>query len=127
MDKQRHFVKGQPVAELYIEILKAKFYLQHGEHEKGFEVFSDAEKELKLYRSFPKLIFSSINEVKAIYYWNKKDFQNYSKSTLNYLAYANVLKFSPEEKLEISRKLVLSLLLCNSSLNFGDVVQNPFF
>lgn len=65
IEKQKTCVKGQPVAELYLSVLKAKFYLLHGQTEKGFNLFVETEKELQKYRSFPKLIFASLNEVKS--------------------------------------------------------------
>lgn len=50
MDKQKVYVKDQPIAEMYIDVIKSKFYLKHEQIEKGYELLLETEKEIKKYR-----------------------------------------------------------------------------
>lgn len=127
LDGLSTLTKAEPVAELFIDILKAKFFLHHNQVEKCFNLLSEVEEKLREYRSFPKLIFAGLHEVKSHYFWIKKDFLNYNQAAMKFLAYRDPRKISKRERLELASRVVLSLLLCKESLNFGEVVQNEFF
>lgn len=95
--------------------------------EQALKQLQEAEEELKKHREFPKILYSIANEVKCLYYWQKQDFKLYNEVVQKFLAYTEGYKINSEDQYDISVKAVLSLLLCNSSLNFGDILTNEFF
>ena len=110
-------------ATLYLKIIESKHRLLEKDLENGYRMFNEVEKELEGIREFPKIIFSSLNYTKAIYYWDKQDFKMYYDSIMTFLAYIEKSKLSGDENLEICERTILSALVCESILNYGEIMK----
>lgn len=108
---------------LYLSIIESKHRLLEKDLENGFLIFNKVETEIEKIREFPKIIFSALNFTKAIYFWEKQDFKMYYDSIMTFLAYFEKSKLSGEENLEICERTILSALVCESILNFGEIMK----
>jgi len=127
LNNQKNLTKAVPSSEIYIELLKAKLLIDNDRIEEGSKLINEIEEKLKEFRSYPNIIFARLNEVKLIYFWKKEDYSLFNSVIFKYLAYADTERLHIKEKIELARKTILSLLLCDSTLNFTGITTNEFF
>lgn len=94
LENQRPLTKGSPQAGLYIDLAKVKIYMKAGQLEEGIKLLNETEEKLKQHRTFPKILYSIINEVKCLYYWQREDFKLFNEVIQKYLAYTDLEKLN---------------------------------
>ena len=81
---------------------------------KSLEALSDVE---------PK-VYAHMSRAYALYYRRKEDYENYYKSSLQYLAYTPSSELSIEEKKDWSIKLGMAILLGKNIYNIMELVSH---
>lgn len=127
IEEFKPFVEKNESAKVYLALLTAKHLLLEGDVEQAVARLEEAEREMAKLRNYPKLLHSALNYTRMAYHWRKADMPNFVKSAHQYLAYTDKRKFSPEEQLDISTRVVAASLVSDSVLNFGDILDNEFF
>ena len=125
-DKLSQFVKKDEVALVYLDLIRAKHMIIMNDVEGAMEKLKTTEVQLLKLRNFPKLLYSVLNFVKSDYYWRKEDFQNYHQTILQFLVYTDNERLSLDDQKLISERTVLSALVSDKVLSFGDILESPF-
>lgn len=99
--------KKSNLVVLYLNIVKAKTFLQNNEHKQCYDTMLKAQIELKEIRKTPKQLLSLANEVWAAYFWQREDFMRCHQSLLSFLVYSNLNKLSLFEKNEVIYRLII--------------------
>ena len=71
-------------------------------------------------------VYAHLSRAFASYYRRKEDYENYYKSSLQYLAYTPSSELSQEEKKDLSIKLGMAILLGKNIYNIMELVRPPF-
>lgn len=125
-EKMNQFIKKDDVALVYLDLIKAKHMMIQNDVEGAMNKIKETETQLLKLRNFPKLLYSVLNFVKSDYYWRKEDFQNYHQTILQFLVYTDNDKLSLDDQKLISERTVLSALVSDKVLSFGDILESPF-
>lgn len=80
---------------------------------KSLEILSDVD---------PK-VYAHLSRAYAVYYRRKEDYENFYKSSLQYLAYTPASELSVEEKRDWSIKLGMAILLGKNIYNIMELVS----
>ena len=124
--KAAETLKKDEVAVVYLELIKAKHMIMCDDVAGAMGLLKTTEASLMQLRNFPKLLYSVLNFVKADYYWRKDDLENYHATILQYLVYTERDRLSEEERAVISERAVLSALVSDKVLSFGDILESDF-
>ena len=127
LDEFKQFVEKNETAKVYLNLIAAKHLLFANDVEQAMIKLEDAEKDLNKLRNYPKILYSLLNYTKLTYYWRKQDMINFTKAAHQYMTYTERFKFSKEEQLDISERIVTASLISDNILNFGDILETDFF
>jgi hypothetical protein len=125
-DNLSQFIKKDDVALVYLDLIRARHMIIQNDVEGAMNKIKETEVQLLKLRNFPKLLYSVLNFVKSDYYWRKEDFQNYHQTIQQFLVYTDNEKLSMDDQKLISERTVLSALLSEKVLSFGDILESPF-
>lgn len=68
-------------------------------------------------------VYANLSQSFAAYYRRKEDYENYYKSSLQYLAYTPASELSQDEKKDLSIKLGMAILLGKNIYNITELLD----
>lgn len=71
-------------------------------------------------------VYANLSSIFAQYYRRKEDYENYYKSSLQFLAYTPSSELTVEEKRDMSIKLGMAILLGKNIYNITELVSFYF-
>ncbi len=124
INRIREIFSRNEIALQYLKILEAKVHLASNNLEQGLELEKQAEKAIEAMREVPKVIYAALQEIKAMYYWSKEDYDSYYATAVKWLAYLDDKKLSQAAQLQLAENILEAGLVNNSTLSFGTLLEN---
>jgi len=110
-------------AKLYLQVGKGYYYLKQEAKELLRELINSSEKCLKTNSNIDALVHSYLYQLCALYYAKMKDFDNFYKYGLQYLAYTPEKLMSTEEKVRWSYDMGIAVLLGPNIYNISELLE----
>ena len=127
INEAKEILSKNELAQSYLKVVEARARISAGDLEEGLKVLKEAEVLIEAFRSVPKVIYASMNSSKALYYWKKADIESFQTSISQFLAYSDEKKLSVDEQVDIAERTLVSALLSDNVLLFGDFLVSNFF
>jgi len=93
--------------------------------EDALQVIKDVGKKIEKMSDLDTLIYSYFYKLSARYYATKKNYEEFYKNGLQYLAYTHESRISPQEKVEISVDMATAILVSKKIYNFSELLEQP--
>jgi 26S proteasome regulatory subunit N9 len=87
------------------------------------EILDSVKKSLETLSDVDPKVYAHLSRAYAVYYRRKEDYENFYKSSLQYLAYTPASELSVEEKRDWSIKLGMAILLGKNIYNIMELVS----
>ncbi|KAG6633734.1 26S proteasome non-ATPase regulatory subunit 13 homolog A [Carya illinoinensis] len=110
---------------LYINMQIATFKLEQGNQKECKKLLEDGKIALDSMTDIDPSVYASHYWVSSQYHKCRKEFAEFYKSALLYLAYTSVESLSESFKLDLAFDLSLSALLGDNIYNFGELLAHP--
>ncbi|KAG7952644.1 hypothetical protein I3843_12G069100 [Carya illinoinensis] len=110
---------------LYINMQIATFKLEQGNQKECKKLLEDGKSALDSMTDIDPSVYASHYWVSSQYHKCRKEFAEFYKSALLYLAYTSVESLSESFKLDLAFDLSLSALLGDNIYNFGELLAHP--
>ncbi|KGN55711.1 26S proteasome non-ATPase regulatory subunit 13 homolog A [Cucumis sativus] len=110
---------------LYIKMQIAIFKLEQGDQKECKKLLEDGKSTLDSMTDIDPSVYASYYWVSSQFYKSRKEFAEFYKSALLYLAYTSVESLSDSFKLDLAFDLSLSALLGDNIYNFGELLGHP--
>ncbi|XP_040989689.1 26S proteasome non-ATPase regulatory subunit 13 homolog A [Juglans microcarpa x Juglans regia] len=110
---------------LYINMQIATFKLEQGNQKECKKLLEDGKSALDSMTDIDPSVYASHYWVSSQYHKFCKEFAEFYKSALLYLAYTSVESLSESFKLDLAFDLSLSALLGDNIYNFGELLAHP--
>ncbi|XP_040989690.1 26S proteasome non-ATPase regulatory subunit 13 homolog A-like [Juglans microcarpa x Juglans regia] len=110
---------------LYINMQIATFKLEQGNPKECKKLLEDGKSALDSLTDIDPSVYASHYWVSSQYHKFRKEFAEFYKSALLYLAYTSVESLSESFKLDLAFDLSLSALLGDNIYNFGELLAHP--
>ena len=115
-------MKGNQDAEFICRVAQAEKKLQLGQHHDSYEILNQVKQSLEMLSDVDPKVYAHMSRAFAAYYRRKEDYENYYKSSLQYLAYTPSSELSEAEKKDLSIKLGMAILLGKNIYNIMELV-----
>lgn len=125
--RARETFSRSEIGQQYLNILKAKEFILAGNFEEGVKIQKQAETVIETFREIPKVVYSTLQLTKSLFYWKKNDFDSYFGVAVKCLAYLDENKLSLEEQTVFAEQIVEAGLINNETLSFGSLLENKIF
>jgi len=93
--------------------------------EEALLVIKDMQKKIEKMSDLDPLIYSYFYKLSARYYATKKNYEEFYKNGLQYLAYTHESRIRPQEKVEISVDMATAILVSKKIYNFSELLEQP--
>jgi 26S proteasome regulatory subunit N9 len=94
-----------------------------GQHHDSFEILNQVKKSLETVSDVDPKVLAHLSRAYSTYYRRKEDYENFYKSSLQYLAYTPSSDLSIEEKKDLSIKLGMAILLGKNIYNIMELLD----
>ena len=123
LEAARQRVVNKNDAVFILQVAQAEKKLQLGQHHDSFEILNQVKKRLETLSDVDPKVYASLSKAFAVYYRRKEDYENFYKSSLQYLAYTPASELSIDEKRDWSIKLGMAILLGKNIYNIMELVS----
>mmetsp|Transcript_18359 Transcript_18359/g.51454 ORF Transcript_18359/g.51454 Transcript_18359/m.51454 type:complete len:389 (-) Transcript_18359:270-1436(-) len=113
----------QPI--LYLQMQVAQYKLQMGELTSCRDAIQDGKTRLEELEDVDPSVNASVHYVRSQYYKHSKNFAEFYKSSLMYLAYVSSDSLPTDYKLALAVDISLAALLGENVYSFGELIQHP--
>eukprot|EP00262_Sarcandra_glabra_P021882 TRINITY_DN942_c0_g1_i1.p1 TRINITY_DN942_c0_g1~~TRINITY_DN942_c0_g1_i1.p1 ORF type:complete len:387 (+),score=63.65 TRINITY_DN942_c0_g1_i1:236-1396(+) len=110
---------------LYAKMQIAAFKLEKGDQKECKKLLEDGKTTLDSMNDVDPSVYASYHWVSSQYHKSRREFAEFYKSSLLYLAYTTVESLSETFKLDLAFDLSLSALLGENIYNFGELLAHP--
>ncbi|KAK6947353.1 Proteasome component (PCI) domain [Dillenia turbinata] len=110
---------------LYIKMQIALFKLEKGDLKDCKKLLEDGKTTLDSMTDIDPSVYASYYWVSSQYHKSRREFAEFYKSALLYLAYTSVESLSETFKLDLAFDLSLAALLGDNIYNFGELLAHP--
>lgn len=94
-----------------------------GHHHDCIEILNEVKEKLETLPENDPIVLAFLSEVYALYYRRKEDYENFYKSSLQFLAYTAPGELSNEQNKDWSIKIGMSVLLGKSIYNISELLD----
>ena len=123
MDTAKGRLVGKHDAVFICQIAQAEKRLQLGQHHDSFEILNEVKKHLETLSDNDPKVYAHLSRAYATYYRRKEDYENFYKSSLQFLAYTPASELSQAEKKDWSIKLGMAILLGKNIYNIMELLD----
>jgi 26S proteasome regulatory subunit N9 len=120
---------GEKLADEQAKILnnlKIGLHLLNDEKiEEALQVIKDVQKKIEKMSDLDPLIYSYFYRLSSRYYAKKRNYEEFYKNGLQYLAYTHESRIKPQEKVEISVDMATAILVSKKIYNFSELLEQP--
>ena len=127
INSQREIFGRNEVALEYLNILEASVLIHAGNFEEGVTILKKSETVIEAFREIPKIVYSVLQQTKSLFYWHKKDFDNFYSVAVKWLAYLDEKKLTHEQQVEFAEHILIAGLINNETLSFGNLIEHSIF
>ncbi|KAG6497711.1 26S proteasome non-ATPase regulatory subunit 13 homolog B-like [Zingiber officinale] len=110
---------------LYVKMQIAALNLEKGDQKECKKLIDEGKSTLDSMTDVDPSVHASYYWVSSQYHKSRKEFAEFYKSALLYLAYTSVESLSASFKLDLASDLSLSALLGDNIYNFGELLAHP--
>ncbi len=114
---------GKHDATFICEVAQAEKRLQLGQHHDSFELLEKVRRSLESLADVDPKVYAHLSRALATYYRRKEDYENFYKSSLQFLAYTPAAELSQNEKKDWSIKLGMAILLGKNIYNIMELLD----
>lgn len=114
-------------AILLAEIKIGSHHLVHKNLEGALNVIRDVTKRIEDIADPHVLIYSTFYNLCASYHNVKKNYEEFYKNSLQYLAYTPETHIKPERKVWISYEMAIAVLVSKTIYNYSELLEQPVF
>jgi len=100
-------------------------YLEDGKAEETLQILKDMGKKIEKMSDLDPLIYSYYYKLNAKYFAFKKNYEEFYKNGLQYLAYTHESRIKAQEKIEISVEMAFAVLVSKQIYNFSELLEQP--
>lgn len=123
-EKMKSGFQKHEQAKIFFTLLDAKAKLLAGDVDEFLASLKAAETSLSCIRSIPKILFAYLHGLKAEHLWSKKKYNEFFPAVMQQMAYTNPSHLSKDRVLQLAERAVVSALVSNELLSFGDLIAN---
>lgn len=123
-EKMKSGFQKHEQAKIFFGLLDAKAKLLAGEVDEFLASLKAAENLLSGIRSIPKILFAYLHGLKAEHLWSKQKYNEFFPAVMQQMAYTDPSHLSKDRVLELAERAVVSALVSNELLSFGDLIAN---
>jgi 26S proteasome regulatory subunit N9 len=123
LDAAKGRLAGKNDASFICQIAIAEKRLQLGQHHDSFEILNQVKNSLETLSDNDPKVYASLSRAYATYYRRKEDYENFYKSSLQFLAYTPASELSEAEKKDWSIKLGMAILLGKNIYNIMELLD----
>lgn len=123
LDAAKGRLAGKNDATFICQIAIAEKRLQLGQHHDSFEILNEVKKSLETLSDNDPKVYANLSKAFATYYRRKEDYENFYKSSLQFLAYTPASELSQAEKKDWSIKLGMAILLGKNIYNIMELLD----
>ncbi|ERN15530.1 26S proteasome non-ATPase regulatory subunit 13 homolog A [Amborella trichopoda] len=110
---------------LYVKMQIAAFKLEQGDQKECKKLLEEGKSTLDSMTDIDPSVYASYHWISSQYHKSRKEYAEFYKSALLYLAYTNVESLSENFKVELAFDLSLAALLGDNIYNFGELLAHP--
>eukprot|EP00262_Sarcandra_glabra_P021883 TRINITY_DN942_c0_g1_i2.p1 TRINITY_DN942_c0_g1~~TRINITY_DN942_c0_g1_i2.p1 ORF type:complete len:387 (+),score=58.78 TRINITY_DN942_c0_g1_i2:236-1396(+) len=110
---------------LYAKMQIAAFKLEKGDQKECKKLLEDGKTTLDSMTDIDPSVYASYHWISSQYHKSRREFAEFYRSALLYLAYTTVDSLSETFKLDLAFDLSLSSLLGDNIYNFGELLAHP--
>ncbi|KDP27377.1 hypothetical protein JCGZ_20201 [Jatropha curcas] len=110
---------------LYVKMQLAMFKLEQGDQKECKKLLDDGKSTLDSMTDIDPSVYAMYYWVSSQYHKHRKEFAEFYRSALLYLAYTSVESLSESFRLDLAFDLSLSALLGDNIYNFGELLAHP--
>ena len=114
---------GKQDATFICQIAQAEKRLQLGQHHDSFEILNQVKQDIEALSDVDPKVLAHLSRTFATYYRRKEDYENFYKSSLQFLAYTPASELSQQEKKDWSIKLGMAILLGKNIYNIMELLD----
>jgi 26S proteasome regulatory subunit N9 len=114
---------GKQDATFICQVAQAEKKLQLGQHHDSFEILNQVRQSLESLSDVDPKVYAHLSRTLATYYRRKEDYENFYKSSLQFLAYTPASELSLQEKKDWSIKLGMAILLGKNIYNIMELLD----
>jgi 26S proteasome regulatory subunit N9 len=123
LDAAKGRLAGKNDASFICQIAIAEKRLQLGQHHDSFEILNQVKNSLEALSDNDPKVYANLSRAYATYYRRKEDYENFYKSSLQFLAYTPASELSEAEKKDWSIKLGMAILLGKNIYNIMELLD----
>jgi 26S proteasome regulatory subunit N9 len=123
LDAAKGRLAGKNDASFICQIAIAEKRLQLGQHHDSFEILNQVKNNLEALSDNDPKVYANLSRAYATYYRRKEDYENFYKSSLQFLAYTPASELSEAEKKDWSIKLGMAILLGKNIYNIMELLD----
>ena len=127
LDVAKGRLAGKNDASFICQIAIAEKRLQLGQHHDSFEILNQVKNNLEALSDNDPKVYANLSRAYATYYRRKEDYENFYKSSLQFLAYTPASELSEAEKKDWSIKLGMAILLGKNIYNIMELLDKEIF
>jgi 26S proteasome regulatory subunit N9 len=114
---------GKQDATFICQISQAEKKLQLGQHHDSYEILNQVKQSIESLSDVDPKVYAHLSRTLATYYRRKEDYENFYKSSLQFLAYTPASELSQSEKKDWSIKLGMAILLGKNIYNIMELLD----
>ena len=122
LDAAKGRLQGKADAVFLCQVAQAEKKLQLGQHHDCFEILNGVKKSLEVLSDVDPKVYAHMSRAYATYYRRKEDYENFYKSSLQFLAYTPSSELTQEDNKDWSIKLGMAILLGKNIYNIMELV-----
>lgn len=116
-------LRGNQDAEFLCRIAQAQVKLQLGQHHDCLDILTSVRQSLEMLADVDPKVYAHLSKVFAAYYHRKEDYENFYKSSLQYLAYTPASEIKASEKRTLAIQLGMAILLGKNIYNIMELLD----
>jgi len=114
-------------AKLLLRIKIGTHRLESGNLDEALQIMRDVTKQIEKLNDLDPLIHSGYYLFCAKFHSQKRNYEDFYKNGLQYLAYTHESKISQEQKISISVDMALAVLVSKKIYNFSELLEQKVF
>jgi len=114
-------------AKLLCKIKIGTHRLEAGNLEEALQILREVTKQIEKSNDLDPLVYSNFYLFSAKYHSQKRNYEEFYKNGLQYLAYTHESKISHEQKVSISVDMALAVLVSKKIYNFSELLEQKVF
>eukprot|EP01015_Nassula_variabilis_P013817 TRINITY_DN2137_c0_g1_i8.p1 TRINITY_DN2137_c0_g1~~TRINITY_DN2137_c0_g1_i8.p1 ORF type:complete len:324 (-),score=38.71 TRINITY_DN2137_c0_g1_i8:193-1164(-) len=123
VDKLKELVLRQEQALILAELRKGFHLLEERDIEACNLILQESSKKVDRIREVDPFLYSQLYKLQANYHHARKEYQDFYKNALQFLAYTPEDEITPEEKISFSLEMGLAILFSPKILNFSELLE----